>query len=142
MTEISRSTTALLQFLPNWETIQRGQIQAGERLVIEYDMKRLPVQREVRGAIVGDITVYVKFHPKGQVFKGSVVEKVRTEEPRDGRVIALRPSPYEVTVPVNASHAEIWFYGIGWFYETWDSRYGENYWFSVEAESRHDEHRP
>jgi Family of unknown function (DUF6209) len=124
----------VLQFLPNWETIQRGQIHAGGKLVIEYDMRRMPgLPREHHGAVVGDITAYVKFHPEEQVFKGSVVEKVRAEEPRDGKVIALRPSPYEVTVTANASHVEIWFYGLGWFYETWDSRYGQNYWFPVKA---------
>jgi len=42
MMELFNLTIAVLQFLPNWETIQRGQIQAGKRLVIEYDMKRMP----------------------------------------------------------------------------------------------------
>lgn len=128
----SNTTPAVLEFLPNWQTIQHGRIHAGGRLVIEYDMKRMPgLPREHHGAVVGDITAYVKFHPEGQVLEGSVLEKVKTEEPRDGRTIALRPSPYEVTVPINASHVEIWFYGLGHSHEIWDSLYGQNYWFPV-----------
>jgi len=140
-------TTAVLQFLPNWETIQRGQIRQGGKLVIEYDAERLAQARTwFRGALFGELNVIVKFHPTSQLYTGSCVEKVRSDgSGGHGVTIGLESKGYEVTVPLNASQVEIWFhafYQTTRYYEAWDSRYGQNYWFPVVDEHQRDEEEP
>jgi hypothetical protein len=144
---ISSTTTAVLQFLPNWETIQRGQIRQGEKLVIEYDAERLAQARTwFRGALFGELNVIVKFHPTGQIYTGNCVETVLSDGPRGhGVTIGLEPKAYEVTVPLSASNVEIWFhafYQTTRYYEAWDSRHGQNYWFSVRDDHQHSEEEP
>jgi hypothetical protein len=83
-----------------------------------------------RGAAVGDIDVYVRFHPGRQFFSGSMLEKML--------VYSLKPQRYEVTVPMDAAQVEIWFrgtHGVRPPQTSWDSRYGQNYWFQVVEES-------
>lgn len=63
------------------------------------------------------------FHPGGQRFDGSVMRKVRT--PNEGMIISLEPQPFEVRVPSDATHVEMWFhnyYTLGPGCEAWDSR--------------------
>lgn len=134
----ANTTPAILQFLPNWETVQRGQIRQGGKLVIEYDAERLAQARTwFRGALFGELNVIVKFHPSGQIYTGSCVEEVRSDGPGgNGRTIGLKPKAFEVIVPLDSSHVEIWFhafYQTTSYYEAWDSRYGQNYCFPVEA---------
>jgi len=125
---------ATLQFLVGWEQRQQGQLRPGGKLVIEFDPARLPQCRQSsHGAQVWDIEVGIIFHPSGQWFVGSVMKKVRM--PNDGLIVSLEPQPYEVTVPAGATHVEMWFKNYttigGQGCEAWDSRYCQNYWFSV-----------
>jgi len=125
---------AAIQFLPGWQTIQRGRLKRGGRLVIEYDPDRLPHCRaNFRGAEFWDIEVTIKFHPDGQLSQGSVMEKIRNP-PERGMVVELKPKPYEVEVPAHTTQIEMWFrnfYQTTAFCEAWDSRYGQNYWLQV-----------
>lgn len=132
---VPHMTTAVLQFLPNWETILHGEIRVGGRLVIEYDMKRMPgIGKRDRDAIGGDIEVYVKFHPGEVMSIGKVLKKIwAAEGGSSGPVVGLEPVPYEVVVPTNAHQVEVWFKGSTRSSVNWDSRYGQNYWFPVEA---------
>jgi len=125
---------ATLQFLVGWEHRQQGQIRPGGKLVVEFDPARLPHCRQSsHGAQVWDIEVGMIFHPGGQWFGGSVMKKVRM--PESGPIVSLEPQPYEVTVPADAAHVEMWFKNYttigGRGCETWDSRYCQNYWFGV-----------
>lgn len=143
MTELSNPTAVVIKFLPNWETIQHGQIHAGGKLVIEYDMKRMPdIGQRFRDAIDGDIEVYVKFHPGEVMYIGKVLKKIWSGGPGGGPVVGLEPVPYELTVPTIALQVELWFRGLTRTSLSWDSRYGQNYWFFVKDESRHDEQKP
>ena len=52
-----------------------------------------------------------------------------------GMIISLEPQPFEVTVPSDATQVEMWFHNyttLGHGCEAWDSRYCQNYWYSVE----------
>jgi len=143
---ITSIKTSVVQFLPNWETVQRGQIWQGGKLVIEYDAERLAhVRAWFRGALFGELNVIVKFHPSGQIYTGSCVEEVRSDGTGGhGMTIGLEPKAFEVSVPLDSSHVEIWFhafYQTTSYYEAWDSRYGQNYWFPVKDQSRHDEQK-
>lgn len=62
-----------------------------------------------------------------------------------GATIGLQPKAYEVMVLLDSSHVEIWFhafYQTTGHYEAWDSRYGQNYWFTVSEKHRQDEKVP
>jgi hypothetical protein len=124
---------ATLQFLPGWQQHQDGEIRPGGKLVIKFDPTRLPQCRQSsHGAQVWDIDVEMIFHPGGQRPKGSVMKKVRM--PNEGMIVSLEPQPFEVNVPAYAERVEMWFrnyYTLGPGCEAWDSRYCQNYWFTV-----------
>lgn len=129
------ATTAVLEFFPDWVHAQQGQIERGGRLRIDYAMARLSrCFTTWRGAEIGDITATVRFHPRGEIVQGSVVEEQRAPGNPPGAVVAHTPAPLEVSVPDDATHVEMWFHG---YHQTsdrcdaWDSRFGDNYWFEV-----------
>jgi hypothetical protein len=129
------ATNTTVQFLEEWRQTQSGAIERGGRLRIEYDMRRLPrCFTKWRDAEVGDISVYVRFHPRGEIVSGTVVAPVRDREDPPGLVVGHVPMPFEAAVPSDATQVEIWFHN---FYQTssrcdaWDSRFGDNYWFEV-----------
>jgi len=125
---------ARLQFLTGWQTMQNGSIKQGGLLIIEYDPWCLPnLRREIRDAIFWRIEAFVRFHPGGQLYTGSVLEGI----PWEGRgpVRDHRPKPFEVVVPKDSTQVELWFRSgleeLGYSDVAWDSRFGENYWFDV-----------
>jgi hypothetical protein len=129
------ASNTTVQFLGDWRQAQSGAIERGGRLTVDYDMQRLPrCFTKWRGAEFGDIMAYVRFHPRGEIVRGSVVALVRDRENPPGMVIGHVPMPFETWVPSDATRAEIWFHN---FYQTssrcdaWDSRFGENYWFEI-----------
>jgi hypothetical protein len=126
---------AVIQFLKDWREFQHGMIHRNGRAKVEYDVQRLPhCFTTWRGAEFGDITAYIRFHPRGEVVSGSVITPVRDQEDPPGMVIGHMPSPFETAVPDDATRAELWFHN---FYQTssrcdaWDSRFGANYWFEI-----------
>jgi hypothetical protein len=76
---------------------------------------------------MGDIEIYIKFHPGGQFYFESLKkEKTYAQE--------LRTKRYEVDVPLDATQVELWFrnfYVVSSMCEAWDSQFGRNYWFDV-----------
>jgi hypothetical protein len=66
-----------IQFLTGWQTIQHGNIKQGGKLTIDYDPWRLPnLRREFRDVIFWRIEAFVRFHPGGQLYTGSVLEGI------------------------------------------------------------------
>ncbi len=133
-TDTESYAAASIRFLRDWRITQEGDIRPGGKLIINYDIGRLPdfrVQR--REAVVWLVEINVKFHPGGQLEVGSPLEPVRWQE--HGPVIDYRLKPYELLVPPDAALVEMWFYTsnriVGGSSEAWDSRYGQNYWFDV-----------
>ncbi|WP_437335331.1 DUF6209 family protein [Sorangium sp. So ce394] len=126
---------AVLQFFPDWIHAQQGEIERRGALRIEYDMSRLSrCFTTWRGAKIGDIVAYVRFHPRGEIVQGSVVEEVRAEGRPPGPVVAHRAAPLELAVPDDATGVELWFHHFSQTSrrcDAWDSRFGENYWFDV-----------
>jgi hypothetical protein len=129
------ASTASIVFLSDWRQEQQGSIERGGRLKIDYDTARSARCFTMwHGAEVGDIVAYIRFHPRGEIFNGSVIAPVRASENPPGMVVGHVPVPFELPVPSDATRAEIWFHN---FYQTssrcdgWDSRFGENYWFDV-----------
>jgi hypothetical protein len=129
------ASVATIQFLGDWRQEQQGAVERGGELVIEYDKRRSPHCFAMwRGAEFGDIVAYIRFHPRGEIFSGSVVAPVRSSENPPGMVTGHMPVPLKLSVPSDSTQAEIWFHN---FYQTsshcdaWDSRFGENYWFEI-----------
>src|SRR5262245_48712173 len=112
---------------------REGGILPGGGLVVDYDPTRLLIGRPAgpgRPAAGWDILVHVRFHPGGQSCSGSVVDSVGTP-PRAGQ---LRPAPLRLAVPSDAERVELWFeYRDGAGGSGWDSRYGQHYWFDLDA---------
>jgi hypothetical protein len=125
-----------LQFLAGWQTVKHGSIRPGGQLIIDYDIGRLPnLRTEFRDIIFWEIDAFVRFHPGGQLYSGSVIEGIRADGGR-GPVRSHRPKPFEVVVPRDAARVEVWFRSgreeLGYSDDAaWDSRFGQNYWFDV-----------
>jgi hypothetical protein len=124
---------ARLQFLSDWKIIQLGEIKPGKKLVIEYDLGRLPNFRiKWREADIWNVEIYIRFHPGDQLHKGSLLEEVRAGG--HGPVIDNLPNPFEIDVPIGATQVELWFRTFDdfrYFREAWDSQFGQNYLFDV-----------
>jgi len=127
----SSNSQAVLQFLPDWMQGLQGEILRGASFAIEFAPERLTgCRRNWRGAEVWDIEALVRFHPRGELIHGSLLEQTRT----GGVVTALSPKPRDVMVPSDTAQIEMWFHNfveIGGRCDAWDSRFGENYWFDV-----------
>src|SRR5207244_2551133 len=72
-----------------------------------------------------------RFHPAGEFHTGSLTQGVASPS---GMTVDRKPIPFELGAPTDASQFELWFqnkdtYGSGCV--TWDSRYGQNYWFDI-----------
>jgi hypothetical protein len=131
------ASTATIRFLGDWHQEQYGAIERGRQLKIDYDPERLPrCFINWRGAEFGNIVVYLRFHPRGEIVGSSVIAPVLDRENPPGMVIGHRPAPFELAIPDDATQAEIWFHN---FYQTssrcdaWDSRFAENYWFDIDG---------
>jgi uncharacterized protein DUF6209 len=120
-----------LQFLPQWRQVQDAEIVRGGSLSVVFDPERLTgCRRNWRGAEVWDIEAIAKFHPRGDLVRGSLMQPVRTS----GVITALLPKSFELPVPSDATKIEMWFHNfadIGGRCDAWDSRFGANYWFDV-----------
>jgi len=126
---------ATAKFRNDWtETLADDLAQGGE-LAVEYDPSRLPqIRTHDRDAAVWDILALVRFQPNGQILAGSLTTPVRSSP--GGPVVDRAPAVATFSVPGDAGHVELWFLNIGrprsgGAEKAWDSRFGQNYGFSV-----------
>src|SRR5215471_3898863 len=124
------NSNPVLQFFPDGQQSMDREILRGATLGIDYAPARLTgCRRSWRGAEVWDIEAFVRFHPRGDLTRGSVMERIS-----DGLVSSLIPKRLNVAVPSDTTKIEMWFHNfaeIGGQCDAWDSRFGENYWFDV-----------
>ena len=125
------ASQAILQFLPDWVQTRQGEILRGGSFAIKFAPERLTgCRRNWRGAEVWDIEALIRFHPRGELVHGGLMDQIRT----GGVVTALSPRSLDITVPGDTTQIEMWFHNfveIGGRCDAWDSRFGENYWFDV-----------
>src|SRR6266487_5035331 len=96
MVDTSSTSTAVLRFLPDWAQSRQGAILRGGIVAIEFAPERLTgCRRNWRGAEVWDIEALAKFHPRGELVRGSLMNQIRTS----GLVTALSPKRLEMAVP-------------------------------------------
>jgi hypothetical protein len=136
---------ASLYFRSGWQEVTQGEIRRGENLSVHFDRARLPhCFTQWKQAQFGNIHVYIRCHPRGEIVRGSMLEEIRDPHP-DGIVIGHRPVPFLYQVPTDTREIELWFHN---FYDTsvrcdaWDSRYSQNYWFKVGGERPKTPHNP
>ncbi len=127
-----RPDTGAIEFTDDWRSTVIGEIRAGGRLAVHYDLDRLPGCRATHnGYPAWGTTAYVRFLPGGELASGSVRAFVSDMGIPTNEAY---PVPFEVEVPALATGVEIWFKndsGAGNFCETWDSNWGRNYYFGV-----------
>ena len=109
---------ARIRFLPDWREDVEGELVPGGRVAIEYALERVQqIFTTPAGAPVGDVIAEALFSPGGQSKRGRA----------DGE-------PFELTVPKDAAELAVWFHAADRSGGTaWDSRFGENYRFTVAA---------
>ena len=106
---------------------------------MDYDLSRLPARRDTfRGAAVWDILALARFQPDGQILAASVTAPVSSSP--SGMTVDRSPAVASFPVPGDAAHFELWFLNVGYAHfgeppKAWDSRFGANYLFAVQANS-------
>lgn len=126
---------AQLEFSLGFGQQQRGAIVAGHRAVVSYALDRLTTCRGTHnGYPAWDVTAFVRFQPSGQTVSGSL-KSVQTTggNPSTVDVVSM---PFTFDVPRGTTELEVWFKnftGAGSTCEAWDSNFGANYRFPVEA---------
>lgn len=135
--EVSAATAppaqeATLEFAVGRE-IQNGNITQNGTLTLIYDPSRLPYIRNTHnGMPAWDIIGTVLFHPGLETYSGSLAQKTETVNGNLRPLYPPVPLPFSVTVPADAMSIEMWFLNTGLYGEkSWDSRYGQDYWFGV-----------
>ena len=125
---------ATVQFLGGWRQAQHGALVGGGKLVVEYDLGRLPDCRGTHnGYPAWDTRAFVRFSPGGQLVDGTVRGFDTTGGTPHGDGL---PVPFETAIPAGATRAEVWFQnftGAGSSCVGWDSNNGQNYGFEVVA---------
>lgn len=130
---------ATIKFLNDWtETVDGALVQGGE-LAVNYDLNRLAAHRDTfRGAAVWDIFALARFQPDGQILAASVTRPVSSSP--GGMTVDRSPAIAIFPVAGDGVHVELWFLNIGYAHfgeppKAWDSRFGDNYVFAVQANS-------
>ncbi|GHG95136.1 DUF6209 family protein [Comamonas sp. JC664] len=122
--------TATVSFHTGWTHAQHGAIVRGGQLVVDYNLYRMTDCHlsTYNGVQVWDTLAYVRFLPSGQLFSGSVKQATGGT--------TFEKKPFEVTVPSDATSVELWFLTAGrTCTQRYDSNYGQNYAFPVEAQA-------
>ena len=77
--------------------------------------------------------MFVRFHPRAEVFHGNVAQPVR----EGGVTISHAPLTFEIDVPSDATQMELWFHNYSFESgpcDAWDSRFGQNYWYAIQGD--------
>jgi hypothetical protein len=130
---------ATINFLNDWTQTLDGDLVQGGELAVNYDLNRLSARRDTfRGAAVWDILALARFQPDGRILAASVTAPVSSSP--GGMTIDRSPAVASFPVPGDAAYVELWFLNIGYAHfgeppKAWDSRFGDNYVFTVRPSS-------
>ena len=120
-----RHPRAVVTFLADWQEHRDADPTAGGELVVAYDPVRLAPNHDTPPAVVG----YARFLPGGQLrtatLRGPAAQAISGDSAR------ARLAAADIPVPDDAEVVELWFEGADVDGPRWDSRFGQNYRFSV-----------
>lgn len=130
------SSMAVLSFGNGQAPAQHGPLLVGGNGTIDYDSNRLTACRGSSGGrATWDITARLRFQPQGIL----VEQSVRTFDAPNGTIDlnAVRPLPFNFTIPSGTQWVEVWFVntGLSGCQPAYDSNNGQNFWFTVDAQS-------
>lgn len=110
-----------------------GTLEQSSTLQIIYDPARLPFIRLTRNGLPAwGIDATVRFHPGVETYAAGVVKNLAESGSGPRIPVDPVPAPMNVMVPPDAMAVEMWFANTDIYGATsWDSRYGQNYWFQV-----------
>lgn len=126
---------ASLDFSAAGTNSQRGALVAGGKGVIRFPLERLTTCRGTHnGHPAWNIEAFVRFLPSGDVVTGTVRGfETMGGTPSNASAVAV---PFSFDVPKSAREAQVWLKnstGAGSTCEAYDSNFGENFRFEVEA---------
>jgi hypothetical protein len=124
-TPAPRTPRAVVTFLADWQEHRDSDPTAGGRLVLAYDPARLAPGRDARPAVVG----YARFLPGGQLRTAALSGPAA--EPGLAGDGPAHLAAADIVVPEDAEMVELWFEGTDGNGPRWDSRFGQNYRFSI-----------
>lgn len=115
---------ASLSFKTGWIIETLGAARAGAPLVVAYDPARLPDCRGTKyGYDAWNIRVHARFDG------GPITTAMLTKQEGTAQV----PTPAVLAVPEGAAEVELWFENQDYYgCKAWDSRFGDNYAFTLE----------
>ena len=130
----STGPTVAVDFGSDWSEKPQGQLVAGGKLKLNYDIGRLSDLRNTHnGYPAWGITAYVKFEPSGKTSEGPVMSfKSNLGHPTNEPV----GQALTVDIPAGTTGVQVWFKnwsGADSPREAYDSNYGNNYRFDVKS---------
>ncbi len=120
--------TGTLTFSTGWTQTMSGALNAGGKLVVNYDLGRMPQCEGVTtdGVSAWNTQAYAYFRPAGELLQGSVKGFY------DSTTNAWQSQTYATDIPYDAQSVALWFETSGDGCTTgWDSAYGANYNYAV-----------
>ena len=119
-----------VSFQAGWTESTSGALNQGGKLVVDYDLARMPQCEGVTtdGVSAWNTQAYAYFSPGGELLQGSV------KGPFDTSTNAWQSQVFETDVPYDATSVALWFETSGDGCTTgWDSDYGQNFNYPVGA---------
>lgn len=115
---VENSDYSEIKFKDNWEIAQTAPVIAGQKLVINYDIDRLPNCRSsYMGVPTWSIFAFVRFDVDEKIVNSFFVSDLHT---------------LEIDVPEGATTMDVWFQNTGRGCSVYyDSNYGENFHFDI-----------
>jgi hypothetical protein len=107
-----------------------GALTAGGKLVVDYDLARMPQCEGVTtdGVSAWNTQAYAYFEPGGELIQGTV------KGPYDAAAGAWQSQTFATDIPYDARSVALWFETSGDGCTTgWDSVFGQNYDYPVGA---------
>jgi|HubBroStandDraft_2_1064218.scaffolds.fasta_scaffold84058_1 hypothetical protein len=120
--------TGTITFGTGWSQSMSGSLNAGGKLVVDYDLGRMPQCEGVTtdGVSAWNTQAYAYFLPGGELLQGTV------KGPYDSVNNAWQSQVFETDIPYDATRVALWFETSGDGCATgWDSDYGQNYDYAV-----------
>jgi Family of unknown function (DUF6209) len=122
--------TGTISFQTGWTQSMSGALNGGGKLVVDYDLGRMPQCEGVTtdGVSAWNTQAYAYFQPGGELLQGSVKGFY------DSVTSSWESQTFATDIPYEATSVAIWFETSGdGCATTWDSDYGQNYNYAIGA---------